>query len=133
MVAFGLGAIAFAPCLRGRATIALVAAGLASFAVAAFPCTQGCPGNGSFTDIAHVITAGAFYLAFVSTPLLVEPRRTPTIVIATVAAISLVLHAGGVGPNGLLQRIGITLLDAWLFVTALGYLRDTDASTTGGV
>lgn len=131
MVAFGIGAIAFAPRLGGRATVALFLAGVASFSVAAFPCTEGCPGNGSFTDVAHVIAAGAFYIAFVATALLVEPRRTSDVVTAVVAAVALALHASGLGPNGLLQRVGLTLLDAWLFVTALSHARWVEGSTRG--
>ena len=122
MVAFGLGVLAFAGLLQRAATTALIVAGLASFAVAAFPCTQGCPGGGSFTDVAHVVAAAAFYVSFVLVPLL-HHRRGPAVAVAIVAAVALALHGGGIGPNGLLQRVGLTLLDAWLLVTALGYVR----------
>ena len=130
MIAFGLGALVFAGLLRRSAAVALVIAGLSSFAVATFPCTQGCPGGGSFTDVAHVLAAAAFYVAFVLVPLL-HHRRGPVVVVALVAGAALALHGGGVGPNGLLQRSGLTILDAWLVVTALGYAR-AEVATTGG-
>ena len=132
MVAFGLGSLAFASLLARPAAIALASAGIASFAVAAFPCTQGCPGTGSFTDVAHVAAAAAFYVAFVLTAAF-EIRRGPALPVVGAAALALAVHGSGIGPNGLLQRVGLTILDAWLFVTALRYARSAeDPPTTGG-
>lgn len=122
IVAFGLGALLFAPRLKRPAAVALALAGVASFAVALFPCTEGCPGPGTFTDTAHVVAAAAFYVSFVLVPIL-QAEATIHVVIAGVAGTALALHGGGIGPNGLLQRAGLTLLDGWLAVTALRYAR----------
>jgi hypothetical protein len=108
--------------LRKAAAVALGVAGVASVAVAVFPCTEGCPGPGSFTDTAHVVAAGAFYVSFVLVPVL--QARSPThVVVAGVAGVALALHGGGIGPNGLLQRVGLTLLDGWLIATAAPHAR----------
>src|SRR5688500_3106948 len=120
IVAFGLGALLFAPRLKRPAAVALALAGLASFAVALFPCTEGCPGPGTFTDTAHVVAAAAFYVSFVLVPIL-QADATIHVVVVGVAGTALALHGGGIGPNGLLQRAGLTLLDGWLIVTALRY------------
>ena len=116
MVVFGLGALAFAPLLRSRATLALSAAGLASFAVAGLPCTEGCPGSGAVSDQLHGWAAALFYVAFALTPALHSKRG---IALALASGMALGLHGTGVGPNGALQRAGLTLLDAWMALTAL--------------
>ena len=121
MVAFGVGAIAFAPTLGGAGGIALAVAGFASFEVALFPCTEGCPGPGVATDTAHTVAAAVHYVALVAVPLLV--RRHGGVPVAAVAGIVLALHGVGWGPNGLLQRIGLTVLDLWLVVVAIEYLQ----------
>ena len=122
MVAFGMGAIAFAPALGGAGGIALAVAGFASFEVALFPCTEGCPGPGVATDTAHTVAAAVHYVALVATPLLV--RKHGALPVAIVAAIALALHGVGWGPNGLLQRVGLTVLDLWLVVVAIEFLRE---------
>ena len=121
MVAFGVGAIAFALTLGGPGGIALAVAGFGSFEVAMFPCTEGCPGPGVATDTAHTVAAAVHYVALVATPLFI--RKHNGIQVAIAAAIPLALHGLGVGPNGLLQRTGLTILDVWLVILALDYMR----------
>jgi hypothetical protein len=130
IVAFGAGSLAFAPALGHRAGAALAIAGVGSLSVAAFPCTEGCPGAGEFTDTAHTVAAGLHYIAFALVPVLASKDRR-TLIISGIAGTALALHGLGLGPGGLLQRIGLTILDAWLVATALRYLRaprDVDAS-----
>ena len=132
IVAFGIGAVIFGLGIRRHigsgAGLALVAAGLTSFAVAVFPCTKGCPGPGDFTDTAHVIAAGAHYVAFTLAVLLAGREnmrrsgagyRTFCFMTGGLAALALSAQGLGMGPNGLMQRIGLTLNDFWMIVTAL--------------
>ena len=121
MVSFGLGALAFSPELRGAARASLAVAGAASLGVAAFPCTEGCPGWGEFTDNGHAVAAGIHYVAFASTPLLAS-RSPVSRTAALIAAVALGSHVAGLGPNGLMQRIGLSTLDLWLAATAAGVL-----------
>jgi hypothetical protein len=134
MIAFGLGCIAFAPVLRPvsrAAWMALFVAGLASFGVAIFPCTKGCPGPDGFdTNLGHILSAGLHYGAFCSVPISIARRsnggyRNLSLVAGLGAALALGGHAAGLGPNGLLQRIGLTTLDLWLVFTALRGARGT--------
>lgn len=128
IVAFGAGSIAFAPTLGGRAGIALATAGVGSMGVAAFPCTEGCPGMGEVTDTGHAIAAGIHYAAFIATPVLASKKRS-ALAASAIAAVALGMHVSGLGPNGLMQRIGLTTLDAWLVAAALQSLR----SPTGAI
>ena len=120
MYVFGIGCIVFAPMLKSRAAAALTVAGIASFGVATFPCTAGCPGTGSFTDVAHGVAAGAHYVAFALAPWFHDRRALPW---SAAASVALLIHAAGIGPNGLLQRTGLTILDAWLVLVAISFLR----------
>ena len=122
MVTFGGACLAFAPCLRHPASISLRVAGAASLGVAAFPCTEGCPGPGTVTDVGHTIAAGVHYVAFVLTPVLHE-RRPVDVAVAALAGAALLAHGTGIEPNGALQRAGLTILDAWLFATAFRTIR----------
>ena len=117
MVVFGVGCLLFAGLLRKPASISMTVAGLASFGVAAFPCTEGCPGFGSLTDTAHILFAGLHYVSFGLTPVL-HSRKPVVLTIAGLAGLALLIQATGLGPNGLFQRIGLTTLDAWLIATA---------------
>ena len=118
MVAFGLGCVYIAPAWPRPARLTLLLAGITSFGVAAFPCTEGCPGNGAFTDLMHSGMAAIHYGALLATPVLLS--RSPLSVATTViAGLALALHVFGPGPNGLMQRIGLTTLDLWLIGTAL--------------
>ena len=143
MVSFGVGCLVFAPVLRRSSTaasISMVVAGIASLGVAAFPCTAGCPGPDGFdTNLGHVVSAGIHYLAFGAVPFLVARRvegryRSFCLVAGLCASLALGAHAAGLGPNGLLQRTGLTILDLWLVLTGLGAARSSglglDFSTT---
>jgi hypothetical membrane protein len=104
----------------GLVGVALVAAGIASLFVAAFPCTEGCPGSGSFTDVAHTLSAGTHYIAFAGGTLVAARLarsarfRSWSLAAGVAGAGALIVHATGAGPNGLFQRIGLTTLDLWL-------------------
>ncbi|MDQ3954657.1 MAG: DUF998 domain-containing protein [Actinomycetota bacterium] len=135
MVAFGICALAFSSAWKddhpGGAG-ALAAAGLTSLGVAAFPCTEGCPGPGEFTDTAHGVVAGAHYFSFALAAVLsaweagklgrVRYARWSRLA-AGAGGVFLLLHVTGLGPNGLFQRLGLTTLDAWLAGSALSALR----------
>lgn len=123
IIAFGVGSLAFAPSLGGRAGIALAVAGVGSMGVAAYPCTEGCPGAGELTDTGHAVAAGIHYAAFVAAPLLASRDRSVRIA-AVAAALALAMHVVGIGPNGLMQRLGLTTLDAWLVSVAFERLRN---------
>jgi hypothetical membrane protein len=128
MAVFGVGALLFAPLLRRHAALAISIAGLASLGVAAFPCSAGCPRDGTTIDLVHAGFAALFYISFTATPVL--QSRTPyALAISIVAAVSLSLHGLSIA-NGLMQRIGVTTLDLWLIytgVTGRGWLRGEDA------
>jgi hypothetical membrane protein len=117
MVAFGLGALVSAGLLSRPATIAMTIAGISSFGVAVFPCTAGCPGPETVTDTAHIVFAGAHYVALVLVPIL-QSRSKFARAVTTIAGTALSLQVLGFGPNGAMQRIGLTTLDAWLVITA---------------
>lgn len=128
IAAFGAGSLAFAPTLGGRAGVALAVAGAGSLGVAAFPCTEGCPGMGEATDTGHVIAASIHYVAFAATPVLASRKRS-ALIASAVGGVALAAHALGIGPNGLMQRIGLTTLDAWIVGAAVQHLRrGTNAS-----
>ncbi len=121
---FGAGMTVFAGGLRtslaGRAWGAALAAGACTVGVAAVPLDSG-------RDDLHGLLAGLGYAALVAVPALAagplaRGRRGEAIVatvVAAVAAACLVASATTAGPDGLLQRIGLTTVDAWLAVTAV--------------
>jgi hypothetical membrane protein len=122
IVAFGAGCLAFGWTLGRRGGAALVLAGVGSLAVAAFPCTEGCPGAGEATDNAHSAAAALHYVSFALAPIVLSRDRR-SLIVSAVAATALGLHGLGLGPSGLLQRIGLSVLDAWLVIAALRVLR----------
>ena len=122
MVVFGVGTWAFSRRLRPRAALALAAASIASVGVALFPCSPGCPGAETVTDTGHALFAGILYVALTATPVL-QSRSPYAVLTSLLAATALALHIGGVGPNGLFQRLGLTGDDVWLVVTAARMLR----------
>jgi hypothetical membrane protein len=117
------------PALRGVVTVA----GLATLAVALLPLTRE---GGTTQDAAHAVVAGAGYVAMVATPLVAAPllrRRGHGRAAAlswVVGAVSagalvgtlLVGEQGQVGSGGL-QRLGLTVVDAWHVVAAVAVLR----------
>jgi hypothetical membrane protein len=133
LVAFGVGLPVFAAGLRravaGPAWMAATAAGLSSLAVAAIPLRSGedVPG--------HAVAAAGAYLTLAAVPLLAARplarmgRRRWARASVGVGAIAGVLLAGtAAGPaHGLLQRMGLTLLDAWVVAAALTLVRSVPA------
>ena len=124
LVVFGLGVSAFGFALRealdGRAWIAAITTGACSLAVAATPL------GGWSGDAVHGTFAGLGYAAIVALPLLAgsalaaSGRQTAAVLSVLTAAISAVcLVATTFGPaHGLWQRLGLTVADAWIVVTA---------------
>ncbi len=112
MVVFGVGAIVFAPLLRRPAAVAIRVAGVASLVVAALPCSEGCPRDGTTVDLIHAGAAAVFYISFTAAPIL-QARSLLAFGSSTVAAVTLGLHGLTIA-NGLMQRIGVSTLDMWL-------------------
>ncbi|MGI9033766.1 MAG: DUF998 domain-containing protein [Acidimicrobiales bacterium] len=124
-VVFGVGVPAYAVALHrsvpGSAYLTSIATGLAVLGVAAFPL-----GRSSTTDVVHGGWAMIGYVTLAATPLLAAlplaasgHHRAATASVATGVASGLCLAATLVGPgHGLLQRVGLTLGDTWLVVSA---------------
>jgi Na+/proline symporter len=129
-VAFGIGVPLYAVALRrtlpGGAWVAAMASGVATLGVALFPLDRSHAG-----DRIHGAFAGAGYAALAVTPLLAARplwRRgqrgaaVASMVIGTASGVC--LAATVVGPaHGLFQRLGLTLVDAWLVATAVTVAR----------
>lgn len=120
--------------LSSRALGAVVAtAGIATLGVAAFPVT---PSGGTTRNTLHAVAAGTGYLAMAATPALaVHPllrrgSRRAAVASAAVSAVSfaslvaslLVGDGVRVGSGGY-QRLGLTVVDGWHVVAAMGVLR----------
>lgn len=104
MVAFGVSMPLFARLLPRRAAIAAVAAGVGTLAVAAFPLD---PGE---SVPAHAVAAGAPYVATSAMPALSGNVPLGAVALALLGG-SVVFHDSA---GGLLQRAGLTLVDAWI-------------------
>ena len=138
MVAFGLlipvwartlGRVLESTALRRTVTTA----GVATLAVAALPLTQE---GGTTQDALHAVAAGIGYVAMAATPLVAAPllrRRghgragAASLVVGAVSVAGLVGtllvgEDGRVG-SGALQRLGLTVVDAWHVVAAFAVLR----------
>jgi hypothetical protein len=135
-VVFGCGLIAFGFALRalldGGAWIAAVVTGVSTIAVAATP-LGGWSGDG-----VHAAFAGVGYVSLVGLPLLAARPMAGGVglrpaVSRTMAAISAAcLAASTLGPaHGLWQRLGLTVTDAWIVLTALGLLGAIGAAGVG--
>jgi hypothetical protein len=123
-----LGARLDSTALRGVVTVA----GLTTLAVAFFPLTAE---GGTTQDALHAVTAGTGYVAMVATPLVAAPllrRRGSGRAAAASLAVGLVSAAALVGTlaigedgqvgSGALQRLGLTVVDAWHVVAASAVL-----------
>lgn len=105
------------PALQPVVTVA----GLATLAVAALPLSRTA---GGAQDVAHALTAGVGYVAMAATPLVAArglrgtARRASTVV-GVVSAGALVASLAG---SGGLQRLGLTVVDAWHVVVAAAVL-----------
>ena len=129
-VVFGVGLIAFGVSLRelleSRAWIAASAAGACSIAVAATPL------GGWSGDEVHATFAGLGYASIVALPLLASASIAKTgqhgwarASILTGALSCGCLLASTLGPaHGLWQRLGLTVGDLWIALTALGLITE---------
>ena len=134
MVAFGVLLPVWAPVLGRRLRSpavrnAAVGAGLATVAVALLPLTRD---GEQPQDTWHAVAAGTGYLAMAATPLLAAGplrRLGHERAAATSVVVALVSVAGLVGSvlieerGGGLQRLGLTVVDAWHVVAAAWVLR----------
>jgi hypothetical membrane protein len=121
---FGMGVPLFGIALRrrlgGHAGTAAIATGLATIGVAAFPLGPG-------TDTDHAVAATAGYVTLAAVPLLAAGRlrgapRAASLVTGLVSAACLVATTF-VPTVGLFQRIGLTVVDAWIVVAAVALAR----------
>jgi hypothetical membrane protein len=124
-VVFGVGLIAFGFALRtaldGRAWVAAIATGACTIGVAATPL------GGWSGDTVHAIFAGLGYITIAALPLLASiplasSGRRGWALASRVTGVTaaLCLAATTLGPaHGLWQRLGLTVGDTWIAVTAL--------------
>ena len=108
---------------------AVTVAGLATLAVAALPLTRE---PGGTQDLLHAIAAGTGYVAMAATPLIASralKRLGHDRAAAASVVVGLVSVAGLVGTllleerSGGLQRLGLTVVDAWHVAAAAWVLR----------
>lgn len=108
-IAIAVGVAAFGSVLSPRGRAAAFVNAIATLAVAALPLNAG-------MDDAHGIAAGIAYLSLVAVAYL--GGATPRL--WGVAAVCLILSARGFEEfQGLLQRVGLTTVDAWIVWTSL--------------
>ena len=108
------------PALRPVVTVA----GLATIAVAALPLSRE---GGGTQDVLHAVAAGTGYVAMALTPLVAASglrgsARAGSIAVGCVCAAALV-GTLLVDASGGLQRLGLTVVDAWHVVVAAVVLR----------
>ena len=108
---------------------AVTVAGLATLAVAALPLTRE---PGGTQDLLHAVAAGTGYVAMAATPLIASralKRLGHDRAAAASVVVGLVSVAGLVGTllvedrSGGLQRLGLTVVDAWHVAAATWVLR----------
>ena len=105
---------------------AATASGLATLAVAALPLSRE---GGRAVDGWHALAAGCGYAAQVLAPLLAARRmpvgaaRQAALAVAAVALACLLASVALPGLTGLLQRTGLTVVDAWFVAYAVHLLR----------
>ena len=136
-VVFGVGVTVYAQALRrwieGPAWITASVCGLATLGVAAVPL-------GSVSDGLHGALAVVGYVALAATPALAAPplrqtdqARAEWASLAVGLACATALAASLVGPHhGGLQRLGLTVGDAWLVASAAWMVARPRPLTTGG-
>jgi len=130
-VVFGIGlpvyAISLRAALPGWSWATAAATGLATLGVAAAPLGRSAAG-----DTVHGVFAGAGYVTLALTPLLAAgPLRGAgrtaaanlSVGAGSLAGLSL-LATTATSANGLFQRLGLTIVDVWVVVTAVEILRD---------
>jgi hypothetical membrane protein len=127
-------AVALRQALPGHAWKFAAANGVATLGVAAF--SLGTPTSG---DI-HGVFAGLAYASLAATPIAASAvlrrrgqHKLARTSITTGIVVGAVLVASVVGPtgvHGLLQRIGLTLGDAWVITSALSMMRTLPSTTS---
>lgn len=130
LIAFGAGvslyAIPAARAFNPGTALAAAATAAATIAVAALPL------DGRYGDTPHAAAAGAAYVSLAAVPLLGARRlakagktRAAWASRASAAAIAAALVASTLAPSGtgLLQRVGLTLGDAWIACSAAWILQ----------
>jgi hypothetical membrane protein len=139
LAGFGFGMLLYAGALRwavpGPAWKAALGAGVAVFGVVAVPL-----GASPMTDDVHGAFAIAAYVALVAMPLLAARplaaggrRGLARLSVATGVASGVCLAGTLLGEMpGLLQRIGLTLVDAWVVGSAACVLRTTRSTGEAG-
>jgi hypothetical membrane protein len=133
---FGFGLLAFGFALRealdGPAWIAAVATGACTLGVAATPL-----GGWSGDDV-HGLFASLGYVAIVALPLLAaiplaragrHGWARVSVLTAAISAVCLVARTFGPA-HGVWQRVGLSLADAWIVVTALGLVAGIGSVTS---
>lgn len=105
-----------------KAWLLPVANGVATLAVAALPL------GGRF-DAAHGAAAALGYVTLAAVPAVVG-RRPLSVAIGLVSALCLVLTVLADDRDGLFQRLGLTVAQAWVVVSALALLRSPTPSST---
>jgi len=136
-VVFGIGMIAFGLALRdvlaGHAWIAAIVTGACTIGVAATP-LHGWSGDevhGTFAVLGYTAVVGVPLLA--AAPLAAVDRPVwarVSVVVAVISAVCLVATASG-SAHGLWQRLGLTVADAWIVVTAAYLVTRPTATPTG--
>lgn len=122
LVAMGAGMGLYGLALRPRpAWVLPVANGAITLAVAAFAL-------GGKVDAAHGVFAGLGYVTLAAIPVAVG-RRPLAVAVGLVSGLCLLLTAV-VERDGLLQRLGLTVAQAWIVVSSLRLLRSPTPSST---
>jgi hypothetical membrane protein len=125
-VSLPIYAVALRDALPGWSWLTAAATGFATLGVAAAPL-----GRSHSGDTLHGVFAGAGYVTLALTPLLAAgplqragraKMARVSIAVGTAAGISL-LATTATGLNGLFQRLGLTIVDVWIVVTAVEILR----------
>jgi hypothetical membrane protein len=117
LVVFAAGVGSFARGLPKPARIAGYVNAVATLGIAAFPLHAG-------IDHLHALAAGTGYASLAAMPLLAAralPRRAAiaSAAVGLIAGASMLASAMTDTTNGLFQRVGLTIVDAWIVVSAL--------------
>jgi hypothetical protein len=121
LVVLGAGMVLYGLAMRHQEWWPLpVANGLATLAVAALPL-------GGTVDTAHGVAAAVGYATLAAIPMM---RGTRLAVLVGLACGACLLASVLVAPDGLFQRLGLTVGHLWVIATAVGLLRSPTSSST---
>ena len=113
LVVLAAGMVGYGIALRpGRGWWLPVVNGVATIAIAALPL-------GGKVDAAHGLAAALGYVTLAAIPVVVGPRRPFPVAVSTAAALCLVASVT-VDRDGLFQRLGLTVAQLWVVLSALG-------------